>query len=500
MLAGCGGSGKSAAAGAAGTEGRAAQAFPATTAAFFDANVDETSTAWTQLLAVASRFPSWPKAVAQFNTSANEATDGGPTLAQLRTWLGSEIAFGVLNVPTGDADPDVLGFAEVRDKAKLVAALTKEPKTKALGTSGDFDLFGNGEDSVIAISDDTALISNTRPALDAAIGRLGGTGDRLADLAAFKDTLASLPSDNIVVGYAPGSVLQKLVTLGSRIEGASGNVPKAQLDQVSKSLAGIRSVGFSFGAAEKGLRMRGTTLLNSDATGIPEAYEPALLSRVPATAWFAASFGDFTEAARKAADDALKSNPDAQAQVAQVEAALGIKLDDIYALLGGEHALFAGPGAPLSAGMILSPDDIPRGTATLKALTKLLSSQGIKVDDTADGQAAAIQGIAARWRAVGDVIGIGTDTAVGDAAKDSIVDSEKFKRVLEEDGVAADAKTLGLAYVDVPSLINLASAFGGFDTAENKEVLENVKHIGGLLFWTGRDGDTVTSDLFVESQ
>src|SRR5215210_9047407 len=124
VLAGCGGSGKSAAAGAAGTEGRAAQAFPASTAAFFDANVDETSTAWTQLLAVASRFPSWPKAVAQFTASANEATDGGPTLAQLRTWLGTEIAFGVLDVPAGGADPEVLGFAEVRDKAKLVAALT----------------------------------------------------------------------------------------------------------------------------------------------------------------------------------------------------------------------------------------------------------------------------------------------------------------------------------------------------------------------------------------
>ena len=71
--------------------------------------------------------------------------------------------------------------------------------------------------------------------------------------------------------------------------------------------------------------------------------------------------------------------------------------------------------------------------------------------------------------------------------------------MLDEDGVDLDSKTLGLAYVDVPSLINLASAFGAFKDAGDKEALENLKHVGGLLFWSGRDGDTVTSDVFVES-
>ena len=103
------------------------------------------------------------------------------------------------------------------------------------------------------------------------------------------------------------------------------------------------------------------------------------------------------------------------------------------------------------------------------------------------------------WRAVDDVIGIGTDEAVGDVVKDSIVDSDKFKRVLSEDGVDAGSKTLGLAYIDVPSLVNLAGAFGSFDSASDKETLDNLRHIGGVLFWSGRDGDTVTSDVFVES-
>ena len=73
-----------------------------------------------------------------------------------------------------------------------------------------------------------------------------------------------------------------------------------------------------------------------------------------------------------------------------------------------------------------------------------------------------------RWRAVDDVIGIGSDAAVGDVAKDSIVDSDKYKRVLAEDGVDGGSKTLGLAYIDVPSLVNLAAAFGSFNSAERQ--------------------------------
>jgi uncharacterized protein DUF3352 len=500
VLAGCGGSSKAGAAGAAGTDGRAAQAFPSSTAAFFDANIDESSTAWKQLLAVGARFPSWPKLVTQFNTSANEATDGGPTLAQLRSWLGSEVAFGVLNVPAGGADPKVLGFAEVRDKAHLETAIKKDKDTRALGKHGDFDLFGSSDKTIVAISDDTALISNDEGVATAAVDRLGGSSDRLSDEAGFKDTLASLPADNLVVGYAPGSVLKQLVALGRKNDPTNnaGNVSQAQFAKIAQALDGVRALGFSLGATDKGLRMRGSSLLASDSKSLSSPYTQTLLSRVPANAWFAASFGDAGTSSKNAVDEALSSNPAAKQQVAQAEAALGVKLDDIYALISGEHAVYAGPGAPLSAGLILHPADIDRGKATLTALTKLLTTQGIKTETTADGQSALIQGFAARWRAVDDVIGIGTDEAVGNAVKDSIVDSDKFKRVLAEDGVDASAKTLGLAYVDVPSLINLASAFGGFDGASNKEALDNLKHVGGLLFWSGRDGDTVTSDVFVE--
>jgi hypothetical protein len=507
VLAGCGGSDKSAAsAGAAGTDGRAALAYPASTVAFADANIDQSSDAWKRLLALGAKFPSWPKLVSEFNASANRATDGGPTLAQVRSWLGSEAAVGVLDVPTDGTDPQVLGFAEVLDRSGLEGALKKEKDVKAAGTHGGFDLFqgsagSGGSPAVVAVSDDTALVSNTQAVVEAAIDRLASSSDRLADSSAFKDTLATLPSDNIVVGYAPGSTLQKLVTLSqnSGPEATRGTLPQAQVNQISAKLAGIRSLGFSLNATDTGLRLRGTTLLNGDDKDVPQPFSPDLLQRVPGNSWFASTFGGLDTNIRQAADQALNSNQGAQKQVSQVEAMLGVKLDDLYALLSGDQALYAGPGAPLSAGLILHPADAARGATTLRALTKLLATQGIAVTNTADGQQAAIQGFVVHWRAVDDVIGIGSDAAVGDAAKDSIVDSDKYKRVLTEDGVDGGAKTLGLAYVDVPSLVNLAAAFGSFNSAGDKETLDNLRHIGGVLFWTGRDGDTVTSDVFVES-
>ena len=204
----------------------------------------------------------------EFNKAANDATDDGPTLAQLRSWLGSEIAFGVLDVPTGGADPKVLGFAEVREKAQLEAAITKDKDTRALGKHGDYDLLGShGRGRDRDLGADTALISNNRAVAEAAIDRLGGTGDRLSDASTFKDTLASLASDNIVVGYAPG-----LGAAAARRPGPAerpdrqcrqGVVAGRSSRRSRRRSGSVRSFGFSLGATENGLRMRGTTLMDS---------------------------------------------------------------------------------------------------------------------------------------------------------------------------------------------------------------------------------------------
>ena len=264
----------------------------------------------------------------------------------------------------------------------------------------------------------------------------------------------------------------------------------------------MRSLGFSLGATDKGLRMRGTIAARRRREEPVRPYAPTLLSRVPASSWFAASFGDAgTQRARTPSTRRSRPTRTRSSRSRRSRPRSASSSTTSTRCSRGEHALYAGPGAPLSAGLILHPADVERGAATLKALTQAADPaghHGRRTPPTASRP--TIQGFAARWRAVDDAIGIGTDAAVGNAVKDSIVDSDKFKRVLDEDGVDIGSKTLGLAYVDVPEPGQPRERVRRLQGApQRQEALENLKHVGGVLFWSGRDGDTVTSDVFVES-
>ena len=177
----------------------------------------------------------------------NDETGGdSPTLAQLRSWLGPELAVGVLDVPADGSDPTVLGFAEVRDRAQLEAALKKDKRhegarherrlttsSAAAATADDRDLRRHGPALELASS-------ASRPRSRASAAR----GDSLADLAAFQDTMSKLATDNIVVGYAPGSTLPKLRRdAAARAPGASRRRRSAAARR--PKLAAVRSLGFS---------------------------------------------------------------------------------------------------------------------------------------------------------------------------------------------------------------------------------------------------------------
>ena len=73
--------------------------------------------AWKQLLALGARFPSWPKLVAEIDKAANDATDDGPTLAQLRSLARLRSSRSACSTcrPTAPIRR-CSGFAEVRDK------------------------------------------------------------------------------------------------------------------------------------------------------------------------------------------------------------------------------------------------------------------------------------------------------------------------------------------------------------------------------------------------
>ncbi len=275
LAAGCGGSSGGGAAGAAGTDGLGAQAVPASSIAFFDVNIDRGSDGWKQMLALGSRFPSWPKLITQMNASLNKVgTDGSSFNRDIEPWLGGEASVAVTGVTVGGnaggGSAQYVAFVQSTDDAKLEDAITRGGEAvKGAGYAG-YDTFTSKDSTVFAgVHDGALLVSNSEMALHQAIDVRGGKGDPLSDATSFKDAMAALPKDNSAVGYVDGAQLATLSQLAtSQASGAgvqAGGVSPQALNQFSSQLKGVKSLAFAVTPEDQGVRFRTVELLSSDA-------------------------------------------------------------------------------------------------------------------------------------------------------------------------------------------------------------------------------------------
>ena len=484
---------------------------PAGTLAFGDANIDVSSAGWKRALALGAKFPGFGKLVLQFDKSLNERTGKGPTAAEVRSALGGEVAIGVTALKTaasGSNDPVLLAYAEVKDPVRLKSLITGAKGVTPLPDRGGFSVFSQKDEgastSLIAISGSTALFSNERSTLEGAIDRSAGGDDRFADSPEFKNAMKTLPEENILVGYVSTSLLKTLSQSETVRLDPQNPLAKDQIDRARAAYQAVRGVAYSVDATTGGFRLRSSVRIDEAklaslgaAAKQFESFEPTLLSRIPSTAYFAASFQNLGPTF-KAAYGSMLAQPLVQKQVAGVEAQFGVKLDDLVALTSGEHALFVGPGLPATGGLLLKPADAAKGADTLRAITKLLAARGVAVHDTADGQDATLGTFSGRWRKVDGVLAIGTDASVGDAVKDPLFESEAVKKLLADAGLDPGAQTAGALYLDVPKVVDMATSLGALSSSSiDQESIDNLRHLGGIVAWTARDGDLAVSDVFI---
>ena len=519
LAAGCGGAAKSALhggnelAGAAGTKGLGANVMPAGVLAFGDANIDVSSAGWKRALALGAKFPGFGRLVLQFDKSLNERTGNGPTGAEIRSALGGEIAIGVTDLKagaSGSEHPGMLIYAEVKDAAKIKGWVADEKNVTALPGRGGFDVYSqkgdDGTNSFLAISSSSALFSNEQSALESAIDRSAGGNDRLADSPEFKDAMKTLPDENILVGYVGTAALKQLgETARSQGGAADTALAKKQIDDALAAYQAVKGIAYSVDATTGGFRLRSSVRIDEsklaslgDAAKQFQSFEPTLLSRIPSTAYFAASFQNLGPTLNAAYGSILEQPGVFQGKVTQFEGLLGVKLDDLVALTSGEHALFIGPGLPATGGLLLKPADAAKGADTLRAITKLLAARGVAVHDTGDGQDATLGTFSGRWRKVDGVLAIGTDATVGDTVKDPLFESDAVKKLFADAGLDAGAKTAGAVYLDVPKVVDMVSSLGALSSAStDQEAIDNLRHLGGIVAWTARDGDLAVSDVFI---
>ena len=528
VLAACGGASKSASqggnsiVGAAGTKGLAAAAMPAGSLLFADVNLDEGSPAWARLTALGSRFPSWPKFVADFQKSMNKKSDGsGLTGTQIRAMLGGEVGVAITAAPTTAAgQPSYLVYADVKDAAGIKAAIAKD--SPAAGSHAGFDEFAAKDGKTVAgVGKDAMLVASTKADLEAAIDLRGVSSGRLTDSQEFKDALATLPSDNLMVGYVSTAGMQAYATYMEQKQAqtagaaaalnpiggvAAGAIGADQYSQIKKQLAAQKAIAFSFDATADGFRFRTTSRIDEAkakelAGANYTAYKPVLLDRVPANSWLALSFQNLGPTL-KTAYGAILDRPETKTKLTQFEALTGTKLDDLVALTSGEHALYVGPGLPASGALLLHPADATAGGETIKKLTALAAKTGkTPVTDVKGGQEIAVRpGFNAAWRQSGDVLGLGygAGSTLADPAKDPLFKSAAVTDLAKLAGIDLTKDTTGEAYVNIGGLIAFGSAFKSPTDAKSIEALANAKHVGGMLAFGSRDGDLLTQDAFLE--
>ncbi len=514
VAAACGGTTTAAAPGAAGTAGKGADAFPASTLFFVDANADVESSAWQKVRALGAKFPGYPKIEAEIAKAMAASGEGGFSFGQdIQPWIGDEAAFGVLSITLsgGKPKPQFVAYLASRDDAKATAAITKQgTTTKAGDYKGYSEFTGKGNDIVTAVGKGAVLIASDSTSLHASIdAREGDEAARLSGNALYGEALATLPDDNVLVGYADGAKVAQLA--GTAIAAATANagpeplvpaLPAAQVDQALAQLEAIRAIAFSAGADNGGFRFRASTLLDEakakQLDGM-QAAELKLLDRAPADALVFAGTPGFGTGLDKAITNAKTANPEVARGIAGIEAMTGLSVqNDIVPLLSGEAGVYVSGGAPAKGAVLLLPTDAAAGAAALTKITAAISKQGGAEAPTfapapsGEGQVAKVDGHDLSWLRDGDLLALGFDTG-GVAPGGGLAASDAFRSA--NDAAKVPDKVGALLYADIPGLVNLARRTGGEQVPA--DALANIQALGGVLAWSTQDGGVAKGELYV---
>ena len=481
---------------------------------FVDANADVESSAWQKVRALGAKFPGYPKIEAEIAKAMAEAGEDGFSFAQdIQPWIGDEAAFGVLSITLsgGKPKPQFVAYLASTDDAKAIAAITKKGETTKSGDYKGYGEFtGKGDDVVTAVGKGAVLIASDTTSLHASIdAREGDDAGRLSGNPLYGEALATLPEDNVLVGYADGAKVAQLA--GTAIEAATASagsestkmVPPAQIDQALSQLEAIRAIAFSAGADDGGFRLRASTLLDEEkakALGGMEAAELKLLDRAPADALVFAGVPGLGDALDKAITNATAANPEVAQGIAGVEAMTGLSVqNDIVPLLSGEVGGYVSGGAPVKGAVLLLPSDAAAGAASLTKITAAISKAGGPEAPTfapapsGEGQVAKVDGHDLSWTRDGDLIALGFDTG-GVPPGGGLADSDAFRSV--SDAAKLPDKVGALLYADIPGLVNLAQRSGGEQVPA--DALANIQALGGMLAWSTQDDGVAKGEVYLQ--
>lgn len=503
-FAGCGGGTAKTAGGA----GDVAGFLPAGSPVYIEASTDLAGSQWTQALALASRFPGYPDLIAKAGKELS--AQGIDFNTQIKPLLGEDAAIGVYDVQGLDErspDPKFVGAIDLADgkDAEFVTLITsgKDP-VKKIGVHAGVDIYGDGEDGVLAVLDGKVIIADSEAQVSKAIdAHRAGTSATMAGSTRLATALAELPDEVVAQGFVDFAALMK---------SAAGSATADMAKQLSNAGIGPdASLAFSVSAESDGVRLKGVGLGFTNAATDVETFTPKLVARVPADAIGFAELRNVYGQAEKALAQ-LAGDPQLAQGLNQAKAALpllGISLDDVKNLTGGQHAFVVTKGAPTPAVVAaLEVEDPARATATLDKLRTtvppLLSSfADTKIPPfTAVDLANGVKG----WESpispkAGAVYGVDGNTAYVGTAADAIRKVQAPAATLSDDPAfqaatrQMPAKVSGLLWVNGEGLLTTLDALGALKDAP-KGTIANVRPLKNLAAWS-TGGEKPTFEAFL---
>jgi hypothetical protein len=458
-VAGCG-SGSATGEGAAGI-------VPAEVPVYVSIDTDFEGDQIQQARALLARFPGSAGLLRMLEA---ELEQGGDVDFQrdVRPALGTRLDFVLLDIPEPGSDPAVVVLLQPADEAKLDALLAKAPADSR---------------PVKAEIEGWTVLAQNQSVIDRFEQKRGG--ETLGDSDAFKDAMDGLAEDALVRAYVdPRAVTQSAFEQDPALRQLEG-------------LFQVDAVGAVATAEEQGFRLEGVAKTEQGS----ETFEPELPSAFPSGAIAYLGLGNIAEPARQALNRAGEQNPELDRQIAQLELALGLSLDeDILPLFEQESAIAVYPGAAgaevPSIVVALRVDDEQAAVATLDRILERaaqfepdISAPSPTQVDGLDAKEVTVSGVTIFYAGFdGKVVATNDRTllAATNADGDKLSGDATYERARELAEVPGELESL--LYVNLNEGAALA-----FDLAERSgetvppQVHENVEPLDSFIAYSTRE-------------
>jgi Protein of unknown function (DUF3352) len=438
---------------------------------------DSGSAQWRQAEELLRRFPDGEKWITELR---RKVAGGGVDWGQeVEPALGDTTAVAVYSAADGRQSPAVVALTNPEDPDKTLALVEK------------LDERSGGKPTATRIAGEWVVLSDDEAAIETALSTSGGS---LAEDGDFKAAMETLPDDALARLYAdPAAALDAFGSADMEAELALRLLGIGRLD-FAGAWAKARDDG-----AETALTLGGAGA--AGLLGAVEPYSSALLERVPADAF---AFASFQGRAATQQLEELRDNPLLTMGLLQLEREVGIKLDDLVALLDGEVALYARPGLPIpELTLLLDSDDPTQARSSADKLLRLIArEEGAAVTEDGDVTTAAFDGYTVNFKTVEGTVVLSTSKRAFDELGqigDKLRDSDRFKAALETAGVPNEYT--GLTWVDVADAIELLQGYletTGSPDKLSPEAARNLQALGSLVAWGTVDGDVAAGRAFLE--